>query len=162
MRSHCFCSQPRWNLPPVKTFPSIQMKLQGPQTQTRGQNHKYWFIITNKENFWQMLYTLLLKWISATEWYLLWEDSSLKSWHQFLQSDHLPRMEREAGLSRCKLLYTGWTTTRSHCIAQRSVFNILYTIKEENVKKYVCVYVCVCILFMEYRYVKIQSIYRYI
>ena len=54
-------------------------------------------------------------------------------------------MEQQAGLSRCKLLYTGWTTTRSYCIAQTSVFNILYTIKEENVENYVCVCVCVCV-----------------
>ena len=69
-----------------------------------------------------------------------WEDSSLKSWHQFLQSNHLPGMEQEAGVSRRKLLYTGWTT-RSYRIAQGSLFNILHTTVEENVKKCVCVYI---------------------
>ena len=31
----------------------------------------------------------------------------------------------EAGISRCKLLYIGWINTRSCCIAQGIIFNIL-------------------------------------
>ena len=59
-----------------------------------------------------MLYMLLLKQISATELYILWEDSNLQRCHQFLQSDHLPGMEWEAGVSRCKLLYIEWINNK--------------------------------------------------
>ena len=34
-------------------------------------------------------------------------------------------MDWELGISRCKLLYTGWINTRSYCIAQGTIFNIL-------------------------------------
>ena len=33
--------------------------------------------------------------------------------------------EWEAGVSRCKLLYTEWINNRSYYIAQRTIFNIL-------------------------------------
>ena len=34
-------------------------------------------------------------------------------------------MEWEFGVSRCKLLYIEWITTRSDCIAWGTIFNIL-------------------------------------
>ena len=34
-------------------------------------------------------------------------------------------LDWKAGVSRCKLLYIGWINTRSYCITQENVFNIL-------------------------------------
>ena len=40
----------------------------------------------------------------------------------------------EFGISRCKLLYREWINTRSYCIAQGTIFNIL--VKNHKGKKY--------------------------
>ena len=42
----------------------------------------------------------------------------------------------EFGISRCKLLHTGWINNKAYCIAQGAIFNILLeTIVEKNMKR---------------------------
>ena len=69
----------------------------------------------------------------------------------------------EVRISRCKLLYKRWLIqdiyriTRSYCVVQRTIFNILWEtingkeyFKKESLCMYVCMYVCLSLYVCMY------------
>ena len=68
--------------------------------------------------------------------------------------------DREFGISRGKLLYTGWKTTRSYCIAQGTIFNILWQkIMEKNMKKNINMYNWVTLLYIKNQHNIVNQLY---